>query len=417
MLKMTELIFNVKVPEIYQQELIETTSGIRFSVLVTETNLTFSEFLVEDFKEYTYSVLSNVLKPDFKKQFSTRVTVNPLYNSPVLAINAIGLSNIENNGILGKSKTSSFVIDQYNVIVMGEFIRDGDTKPCKTCMDTSNTCAMYAKKSSNDPVQFLFSLTKISETFYLVLEDYIGTVNCNDTIANLNKLKNIPPRPENCSSTLKCHDSNSFKKLSQYVNNLNTCLANNIDNLEINCFDSSGVVDAISCAKCLSKKNSSCGVPSCCGSICTSNIDCVNEDCASCVDGRCTQKSLPACGSICSSNDGCTGATEDCTSCIDGICTKKSLHTCGSICTSNIDCVNKDCISCVDGRCTQKSLPACGSICSSNDGCTGATGGCTSCIDEKCEKSKQSNVLKVSIYISILLAAVLAFLAYIYILL
>ena len=411
---MTTLILTVKVPEIYQQELIDTKSGIIFTVNVTETNLDFSEKLVEHFFTHNYNVLSNVLQPDFKKQFSTQVTVNPISNSPVLAINAIALSNIENNGILGSSKTSSLVIDKNNVIVMGEFIRDGYLKPCKTCIDTSNSCAMYAKTSSYDSVQFLFSLKKISETFYLVLEEYMGTVNCNATIANLNKLKNIPLGPDNCSSTLDCYEgSNSFKKLSQYVNNLNTCLANNIDNPEKNCFDISGIVNAISCAKCLTK-NSSCGVPSCCGSICNSNIDCVNKDCTSCVDDKCTQKSLPACGSICTSNIDCVN--KDCTSCVDEKCTQKSLPACGSICSSNDGCTGAtgSCTSCVDEKCTQKSLPACGSICSSNDGCTGATGGCTSCIDEKCEKSKQSNVLKVSIYISILLAAVLAFFAFIY---
>ena len=250
---------------------------------------------------------------------------------------------------------------------------------------------------------------KINETFHLVLEDYKGTVDCNATIKNLKKLKNIPPGPDNCISTLNCYDSNSKKKLSQYVNNLNTCLANNIDNLEINCFDSSGIVNAISCSKCLTKKNPSCGVPNCCGSSCKSKADCTNKDCTSCVNGKCNQESQVACDSVCSSNDGCTGASGGCTSCVNGKCIKVA---CGSACLSNDDCrgASGDCTSCVDGKCNQESQVAYGSTCSKSDDCTGASGGCTSCVDGKCEKSKQSNV-NVIILISILLSVVLAVLA------
>jgi len=380
---MISLLLNVRVPEIYQQELMDTKSGIMFSVEITETNLEFSDTLVENFQTLNYNVSSNVLQPDFTKQFQIQVTVNPQYNSPVLAIKSILLTNAENNGNLGSSKTSSIVIDKNNVIVIGEFISNNNINPCVTCIDTSNSCAMYAKKNSNDPVQFLFSLTKINETFHLVLEDYKGTVDCNATIKNLKKLKNIPPGPDNCSSTLNCYDSNRFKKFSQCVNNLNTCLANNIDNLEINCFDSSGIVDAISCSKCLVRKNSSCGILNCCGSSCKSKADCTNKDCTSCVNGKCNQEAQVACDSVCSSNDGCTGASGGCTSCVDGKCTQVA---CGSSCKSKADCTNKDCTSCVNGKCNQEAQVACGSVCSSNDGCTGASGDCTSCVDGKCIK-------------------------------
>ena len=436
---MISLLLNVRVPEIYQQELMDTKSGIMFSVEITETNLEFSDTLVENFQTLNYNVSSNVLQPDFTKQFQIKVTVNPRYNSPVLAIKSILLTNAENNGKLGSSKTSSIVIDKNNVIVIGEFISNNNINPCVTCTDTNNSCAMYAKKNSNDPVQFLFSLTKINETFHLVLEDYKGTVDCNATIKNLKKLKNIPPGPDNCISTLNCYDSNSKKKLSQYVNNLNTCLANNIDNLEINCFDSSGIVNAISCSKCLTKKNPSCGVPNCCGSSCKSKADCTNKDCTSCVNGKCNQESQVACDSVCSSNDGCTGASGGCTSCVNGKCIKVACGSaclsndgcrgasgdctscvngkcikvaCGSACLSTDDCrgASGDCTSCVDGKCNQESQVACGSTCSKSDDCTGASGGCTSCVDGKCEKSKQSNV-NVIILISILLSVVLAVLA------
>ena len=424
---MTTLKLNIKVPEIYQNELSSNPaiveSGVTFSVSITETFLDFSETLVEKFGTYDYTVLSNVLQPDFTKMFSTTVTINSeKTDSPVLIINSIRLFNTENLSQLGSTDLGSVIVDNGNVIVIGDAV-PGDAvniiKPCATCINTDfiKSCCLYAKKNSE--VQFLFSLTKITGKFYLVLQDYKGTVDCNFCIANFNKLKNFSsnqPQPNDCISSLSCRDSNSFAKLSQYVDNAKTCIANYIDspNMET-CLNNSGIFNATSCANCLSK-NSSCGVPPCCNSTCSSNNDCIGATggCTICANKKCTLISPAACDSACSSNTDCVNATGGCTTCANKKCTLISPAACGSACLSNNDCVNATggCTTCDNKKCTLISPAACGSACSSNTDCVNATGGCNNCRDGKCDKQSQQSSSGKKIFYSLLVILLLCLLVF-----
>ena len=390
---MTSLLLNIKIPEIYQDELSSNPDiidqGVRFALNCSEVTRSFSP---NKTFTYDYTVYSDVLKPDFTKMISTAVTISSEQtDSPVLALNSISLFNVQFIAKLGSSDVYSMVLNDNNVIVMGNSYGHPapGIKPCATCIDTDKSCSLYARK--NSVVQFLFSLTKISGIFYLVLDKFKGTVDCNACIANLNRLKTFPVGPNDCSSTLSCRDSNSIEKLSKYIGDAKTCVEKYIDSPDMNspnmntCLINSGIKNASSCANCLLKNNSSCGVPLCCGAVCSNNSDCsgASGGCSACLNGKCAQ---PACGSSCVNDGDCSGAADGCLACVNQTCAKKSKPSCVSVCANDGECAGAldGCLACVNGKCTLNSKPSCVSICANDGECAGAADGCLACVNGKC---------------------------------